>query len=81
MEDPSHYRSTIGAMQYITVTRHEISYSVNRVCPFMGQPLLSHWQSIKKTLGYLKGAVDYGLVLQPYARHQPYNLHAYCDAD
>lgn len=47
----------------------------------MGQPLLSHWQSIKKTLGYLKGAVDYGLVLQPYARHQPYNLHAYCDAD
>lgn len=42
ISDPTHYRSIVGPLQYITVTRPEISYSVNKVCQFMGQPLESH---------------------------------------
>lgn len=33
--DPQLYRSIVGALQYVTVTRPELSYSVNQVCQFM----------------------------------------------
>lgn len=81
MEDPTHYRSIVGALQYITMTRPEISYSVNKVYQFRGQPLLSHWQAVKRILRYLKGTIEYGLEIQPCTKQQPYSLHAYCDAD
>jgi len=35
LQDPTHYRSIVRALQYITVTRPEISFSVNKVCQFM----------------------------------------------
>lgn len=37
-EDPSHYRSFIGALQYLTFTGLDISYAVQRVCLFMHDP-------------------------------------------
>ncbi|KAF3672166.1 hypothetical protein FXO38_06237 [Capsicum annuum] len=36
------YRSVVGALQYITITRLEISYAVNRVCQFMQAPTTAH---------------------------------------
>ncbi|RVW12660.1 Retrovirus-related Pol polyprotein from transposon RE2 [Vitis vinifera] len=56
--DPKLYRSIVGALQYATITRPEISYSVNKVSQFMHNPLNSHWQAAsnpddrKSTLGY-----------------------------
>lgn len=38
VQDPIYYRSIVGALQYITVTRPEIAYSINKVCQFMHQP-------------------------------------------
>jgi len=37
--DASHYRSVVAALQYATITRPDISYSVNMVCQFMSHPL------------------------------------------
>lgn len=34
------YRSIVGELQYITITRPEITYSVNKVCQFMENPSL-----------------------------------------
>ncbi|KAK1660706.1 hypothetical protein QYE76_048865 [Lolium multiflorum] len=31
-EDATEYRSVVGGLQYLTLTRHDISYAVNRVC-------------------------------------------------
>lgn len=42
LPNPSLYRSIVGALQYATVTRPEISYSVNKVCQFMANPLETH---------------------------------------
>lgn len=36
------YRSVVGALQYVTITRPEIAYSVNRICQFMQNPLEAH---------------------------------------
>lgn len=37
-----HYRSTVGALQYLTLTIPDISYSVNKVCQFLQTPTDTH---------------------------------------
>ena len=35
VEDLHGYQSTVGALQYVTITRPELSFNVNKVCQFM----------------------------------------------
>jgi histone deacetylase 1/2 len=81
MSDPSLYRSTVGALQYATLTRPDIAFSVNKVCQFMAHPLESHWKAVKRILRYLKGTMNHGLLLHPSASSPPFSLRAYSDAD
>ena len=55
----------MGALQYATLTRPEISLAVNKVCQYMANPLDSHWAVAKRILRYLKGTLSHGLLLQP----------------
>ena len=41
-ENPSLYRSMVGAFHYTTITRPGIAFCVNKVSQFMHKPLLSH---------------------------------------
>src|ERR1044072_9286976 len=66
MQDPTLYRSIVGALQYATLTRPEISFSVNKVCQFLSQPLEEHWQTAKRILRYLKRTIHHGLLLRPF---------------
>ncbi|XP_020234407.1 uncharacterized protein LOC109814403 [Cajanus cajan] len=75
------YRLVVGALQYATITRPELSFAVNKVFQFMAHPLESHWNAVKRILRYLKGTMFYGLHLQPARVHQPLSLYAYCDVD
>jgi hypothetical protein len=78
MEDLSLYRSTVESLQYLSLTRLDLSYTVNRVCQFMHRPLKPHWQAVKRILRYLKHTVSHGLLLH----HNSTNtLQAYSDAD
>ncbi|KAL5551297.1 hypothetical protein UlMin_001473 [Ulmus minor] len=72
------YRSIVGALQYITITRLETAYSVNQVCQFMQNPLDNHWKAIKRILRYLKGTMDEGIVMR---RSKSLALTGYCDVD
>ncbi|KAL5550724.1 hypothetical protein UlMin_000900 [Ulmus minor] len=72
------YRSIVGALQYITITRPEIAYSVNRVCRFMQKPLDHHWKAVKRILRYLKGTTDEGITLR---NSKTLSLTGYYDAD
>lgn len=76
--DPHLYRSTVGALQYVTITRPELAYSVNKVCQFMHAPTTLHWQAVKQILRYLKGSFDHGLYLR-----KPIDLHlqGFADSD
>ncbi|XP_031280342.1 uncharacterized protein LOC116138823 [Pistacia vera] len=42
--DPTFYRSIVGALQYLTFTRPDLSYSVNFACQFMHAPTIGHYQ-------------------------------------
>ena len=40
--DPTHYRSLVRGLQYLTFTRPDLSYNVNFVCQFMHAPTMAH---------------------------------------
>ena len=37
------YRQLIDGLQYITITRPDLAYSVNKLCQYMHSPTTSHW--------------------------------------
>jgi hypothetical protein len=76
--DPTGYRSLVGALQYFTFTRPDISYVVQQVCLHMHDPREPHLAALKRFLRYLRGTVDYGLLLQ---RSTSSELVVYTDAD
>ncbi|GKV45074.1 hypothetical protein SLEP1_g52197 [Rubroshorea leprosula] len=55
------FRSIVRALQYLTFTRLDITYSVNYICQFMHQPSVYHFQLVKRVLRYIKGTLDYGI--------------------
>ncbi|XP_022038463.1 uncharacterized mitochondrial protein AtMg00810-like [Helianthus annuus] len=72
------YQSLVGALQYLTFTRPDISYAVQQVCLFMHSPREPHFTFLKRILRYIKGTLDHGLRLTV---SPPSSLIAYSDAD
>ncbi|XP_021803373.1 uncharacterized protein LOC110747522 [Prunus avium] len=77
LPDPTEYRSTVGALQYLTLTRPDIAFAVNQVCQFMHQPTTAHWLAVKRILRYLNGTLTHGLFYSPSTLF----LSAFSDAD
>jgi hypothetical protein len=78
MEDPLLYRSTVGSLQYLSLTRPDLAFAVNRVCQFMHKPSKLHWQAVKRILHYFKHTLSHGLLL---TRSNVSNLEVFSDAD
>jgi hypothetical protein len=76
--DPTHFRSLVGALQYLTFTRPDIAYVVQQICLHMHDPREPHLAAMKHTLRYLWGTLDYGLLLRRSASSE---LTVYTDVD
>jgi histone deacetylase 1/2 len=77
-DDSTRYRSIVGALQYLTLTRPDISFSVNKVCQFLHAPTTIHWTIVKRILRYIKGTLKLGL---SFKRSSSSLLSAFSDAD
>ena len=77
-EDSTRYRSVVGALQYLTLTRPDISFSVNKVSQFLHSPTTSHWEAVKRILRYIKGTIGYGLKIR---KSDSMLVSAFADAD
>ncbi|XP_043721108.1 uncharacterized mitochondrial protein AtMg00810-like [Telopea speciosissima] len=78
MDDPTRYRSIVGALQYVTLTQPNVAFSVNRVYQFMHALIDSHWAMVKYILRYLRVTTTHGLLLQRSSAH---SLQEFSDAD
>ncbi|XP_020081520.1 uncharacterized protein LOC109705186 [Ananas comosus] len=78
LEDPYTYRQIVGALQYLTFTRPDISYAVNSVSQYLHAPREPHMQAVKRILRYIRGTLTYGL---PISRCDNPSLVAFADAD
>ena len=76
--DPTLYRSIVGALQYLTITRRDISFSVNKACQLMHSPTSSDWTAVKHLLRYLKHTISDGLF---YSCNSEISLELFSDAD
>jgi hypothetical protein len=72
------YRSLTGALQYLTFSRPDIAYAVQQVCLHMHTPREPHLIALKRIMRYLRGSLDYGLLLRPSLTSE---LVVYTDAD
>ncbi|KAK0573554.1 hypothetical protein LWI29_009785 [Acer saccharum] len=78
LTDVTEFRQVIGALQYLSFTRPDIAFAVNKLAQFMHHPTTGHWAIAKRLLRYLHGTISHGLVVR---RDSPLLLHAFSDAD
>ena len=76
--DATNYRSVVGALQYLTLTRPDISFAVNKVCQFLHAPTTVHWTAVKRILRYVKLTAKLGLKI---SRSSSLLVSAFSDAD
>ena len=76
--DATSYRSLSGALQYLTFSRPDIAYVVQHVCLHMHTLWEPHLTTLKRILCYLRGSLDYGLLLRPSPASE---LVVYTDTD
>lgn len=78
LSDQTAYRQLIGGLQYLALTRLDISYAVNRLSQFMHRPTDLHLQAAKRVLRYLAGTSTHGVF---FSAKNSLTLHAFSDAD
>jgi hypothetical protein len=59
--DQKEYRSMIGSLLYLTVTRPDIQFSVCLCARFQAFPRTSHRQAVKHIFRYLRHTPDFGI--------------------
>lgn len=77
-EDTFKYRSMVGGLQYLTLTRPDISFPVNKVCQYLSMPTNVHWEAVKRILRYVKHTMSTGL---PIRKSSSTLLSVFTDAD
>ncbi|XP_026385067.1 uncharacterized protein LOC113280690 [Papaver somniferum] len=72
------YRTIVGMLQYLCLTRPGICFAVNYVSQYMHAPTDIHLLLVKRNLRYLKGTTSYGITLR---KGDVECLTAYTDSD
>jgi hypothetical protein len=70
--------SLVGAEQYLTHTRPDLSFSINKVFQFLYSPTTVHMTAVKRILRYLKLTISTGLKIR---KSSSTLLSAFSDAD
>ncbi|XP_040955149.1 receptor-like protein 9DC3 [Gossypium hirsutum] len=76
--DEREYRSLIGCLLYLTVTRPDLMHSVSLLSHFMHSCNTSHLKAAKRILRYVKGTLKFGVMLKSGSKLK---LTGYSDSD
>ncbi|XP_058766312.1 uncharacterized mitochondrial protein AtMg00810-like [Vicia villosa] len=78
LSDSGRYRRLVGKLNYLTVTRPDISFAVSVVSQFLYSPCQEHMDVVVRILRYIKRALGKGLVYEDKGHTQ---IVGYPDAD
>ncbi|XP_013607701.1 PREDICTED: uncharacterized mitochondrial protein AtMg00810-like [Brassica oleracea var. oleracea] len=76
--NPSYFRSLAGKLQYLTLTRPDLRFSVNYICQKMHMPSQSDFSLLKRILHYVKGSLEMGIRIKANIDS---TLECYSDSD
>ncbi|RVW20204.1 Retrovirus-related Pol polyprotein from transposon RE1 [Vitis vinifera] len=75
---PGRYRRLVGKLNYLTITRPDISFPVSVVSQFLQSPCNSHWDAVIRILRYIKSTPGQGVLYENRGHTQ---VVGYTDAD
>ncbi|XP_026420510.1 uncharacterized protein LOC113316568 [Papaver somniferum] len=78
LSNPTLYRQLLGSLNYLTITRPDISHAVHRVSQFMYAHRSTHYAIFLRILRYLKGNLYKGL---QFSSKSDLTLRGYSDSD
>ncbi|PNX63778.1 hypothetical protein L195_g053681 [Trifolium pratense] len=76
--DSKEFRSILGALHYLSITRPDIAFPVNKLAQQLQAPTATNMQALKRVLRYLKSTILNGIHL---TRSSNTSLVGFCDAD
>lgn len=78
LDAPERYRRLVGHLMYLTITRPDITFAVNKLCQYSSAPRLPHLHAVYRVLEFIKGTVGRGLF---YSAEDDLTLKGFADAD
>jgi hypothetical protein len=78
LADLTIYRQLVGSLNYLIITRPDISFVVQQVSQFMQTPRHLHLAVVRRIIRYLRGSPGRGLF---FLAGSPLSLVAYSDVD
>lgn len=78
INDRALYRRIVGRLMYLTITKPDITFAVNKLCQFSSAPRTDHLKAVFRVLQYIKGTVGQGLF---YYASPDLSLKGFADAD
>ncbi|KAG6468161.1 hypothetical protein ZIOFF_072732 [Zingiber officinale] len=78
LSDPRPFRTLVGSLIYLTITRPDIAFSVGMVSRYMQEPRKPHFEEAKKILKYVNSTLNLGLL---YEKGVEFSLQGFADAD
>jgi hypothetical protein len=78
LEDMKNYRSVVGALQYLSHSRPDLAFAINKVCQYLQASATVHWIDVKRILRYVKSTLHTGFHIR---KSSSTILSAFSDAD
>jgi hypothetical protein len=78
LEDITEYRRLVGRLIYLTISRPDIAYFVNKLSQYVSKPRVPHLQAAHHLLRYLKATTGQGIFFPAVPNLK---VSAYVDAD
>ena len=77
-EDPERYQRLVEKLNYLTITRPDIAYSISVLSQYMSSLTLRHLAVVEHILCYLKEVAGRGIL---YKKHGHTRIECLSDAD
>ncbi|XP_047257460.1 uncharacterized mitochondrial protein AtMg00810-like [Capsicum annuum] len=78
LPDPTIFRQLVESLNYLTITRPDISFAVQQVSQFMQAPRHLHLMVVCRIIRYLRGISNRGLF---FSSDSPIRLNSFSDSD